>query len=77
MASLPILYPNHAANSSSILSFETGPDFIKIEFKNGLIYKFSHRTAGRTHVTKMKELAEDGRGLSNYIRTNMRLKEVG
>jgi hypothetical protein len=76
MAALPVLYPNHAANSSTILSFETGPDFIKIEFKTGLIYKFSHRTAGKTHVSKMKELAESGQGLSNYIRTNMRLKEV-
>ncbi|RZJ34809.1 MAG: hypothetical protein EOO51_08105 [Flavobacterium sp.] len=53
---------------SAICCYECGSDYIKVQFKEtGMIYKFSHRTAGRKHVSAMKKLAATGHGLGNYI----------
>lgn len=60
-------YKNLSGNSG-VEKFLVGADFIKIRFKNmAKIYVYSHTKPGATHVEKMKELAEAGRGLSTYV----------
>ncbi|MDO9529651.1 MAG: hypothetical protein Q7J27_10900 [Syntrophales bacterium] len=41
---------------------------IKIQFvKSNKVYVYNHIKPGSSHVIKMKELAEAGRGLATYI----------
>ena len=55
------------AGDSGVVSFECGPDFIKVGFRNGSIYVYDYAHTGEQHVERMKELARNGRGLSTYI----------
>jgi len=66
-------YRNQGGNSQ-ILSYETGNEFLKVEFaETGAVFKFSYRTAGKRHVDEMKRLAQSGEGLDKYICENMRM----
>jgi len=55
------------SGDSGVLSYETGKDFIKVEFRDGDVYLYNYYRPGRDKVERMKELAEEGRGLSTYI----------
>jgi len=59
------------SGSSGITAYETGPDWIKVKFTSGTVYKYNYSKPGRHHVEKMKSLAEEGRGLSTYISQNV------
>lgn len=54
------------SGKSGVLSYDTGPDWISIQFSGG-IYKYSYNRAGKYHVEKMKILAQNGNGLATYI----------
>ena len=58
----------------AIATYEIGNDFIKIQFKSGRIYKYSYRSATEKHVEKMKLLAQNGKGLDDYIFENINKK---
>jgi hypothetical protein len=60
------LYENFYGDSG-VLSDETGPDFIRVQFIEGEPDLYTHESAGREHVERMKELAAAGSGLSTYI----------
>jgi len=62
-------YANLGGNSN-ISRYEIGSDFIRVEFKDSSIYKYSNSSAGENHVNEMKKLAEDGQGLNSYIMLN-------
>lgn len=55
------------AGDSGVVSYETGPDFIRVEFTGGNSYLYTYRSAGAGIVEEMKILAERGRGLSTFI----------
>jgi len=55
------------SGDSGVIAYEIGADYIRVQFRTGLPYRYSHARAGRHHVERMKELAEAGRGLSTYI----------
>ena len=38
-----------------------------MRFVDGHVYTYSHASAGKQHVEKMKRLASEGQGLSGYI----------
>ena len=52
---------------SGVMAYELGDDYILVEFRNGMVYKYSHSRAGKYHVDVMKAMATAGEGLSGYI----------
>jgi hypothetical protein len=59
-------YQNVNADSG-VEAYETGPDWIKVRFRNGPTYVYDSVKPGAEHVARMQELARAGRGLSTYI----------
>jgi hypothetical protein len=57
----------HLDGDSGVTFFECGPDFIRVQFRNGATYVYDHARPGTQHVEHMKELARAGKGLSTYI----------
>ena len=53
---------------TSILGYESGEDYIIVEFKNGNILKYSYDKSGQKHVDTMKRYAKYASGLSSYIK---------
>jgi hypothetical protein len=59
-------------NNSGVSHFEIYLDKIAVKFTNtNKIYSYSYAYAGKSHVDKMKILAERGHGLNTYIKTNV------
>jgi hypothetical protein len=61
-------YKNLAGNSG-VQGYEIGLDCVRVEFRNGCIYTYTHESAGELNVRLMKALATRGRGLSTFIST--------
>ena len=59
-------YQNLAGNSG-VATYESGLDFIRVQFTNGETYLYTYDSAGADAVERMKTLAEQGRGLSTFI----------
>jgi hypothetical protein len=59
-------YQNLNGNSG-VASYESGPNAITVQFRDGGTYVYDDTQPGADHVQRMKELAETGRGLSAYI----------
>jgi hypothetical protein len=57
---------------SSVVAFETGPDFIRVQFSNGSVYLYTSLSAGSNNIEHMKQLARSGQGLNSFIRTTVR-----
>lgn len=64
-------YKNLSGNSG-VVAYESGPDFIKIKFRDGGVYLYNYSVTGKFNVERMKKLAEDGRGLNTFISRNVR-----
>lgn len=57
-------------NNSGVSHFEIYSDKIAVKFTStNKIYSYSYAYAGKSHVDKMKILAERGHGLNAYIKT--------
>jgi hypothetical protein len=52
---------------SGVTAYELGTDWIRVQFVNGEIYRYSAASAGAGHVRNMQILAEAGEGLASYI----------
>lgn len=52
---------------SEVRAYNTGPNFIIVQFKSGDRYLFNHVAPGPKHVRAMKRLAADNEGLARYI----------
>lgn len=55
------------SGDSGVLAYETGEDYIKVKFRDGDVYLYNYIVTGRDKVERMKDLAEEGRGLSTFI----------
>ena len=64
-------YKNLSGNSG-VVAYETGPDFIKVQFSDGGVYVYTVSSTGSHHIAQMKNLAKRGRGLSSFISTTVR-----
>ena len=53
--------------NSSIVAYEYGSDYIRVQFSDGAVYLYTYQTAGRTNIEHMKELADKGHGLCSFI----------
>ena len=55
--------------------YETGDDYIIVRFHNASYdYKFTYESAGQVAVEVMKKMAEQKKGLSTYISTQVKDK---
>jgi len=67
--------PNYAnrGGDSGIVAYESGPDWIEVEFTSGAyrFYKYTYASAGSGQIEVMKKLAADGHGLNSYINTTV------
>src|SRR4051812_35382250 len=59
-------YRNHNGHSG-VVAYAVMPEAIAVQFLDGAVYLYSHDCPGRRHVSRMKALARDGRGLRLYI----------
>jgi hypothetical protein len=66
------VYSNRSGNSP-VTHYEIEIIRIRVWFKGGKAYSYSHGKAGAPHVEQMKILAVGGSGLSAYITRNVRL----
>ncbi len=57
---------------SGIASYESGPDFIRVQFSDGDVYTFTYASAGSDNVEHMKELASKGQGLNAFLNRTVR-----
>jgi hypothetical protein len=57
----------HLDGDTGVMYYESGPDFIRVQFRNGATYVYDHTRPGSDHVEQMKALAHAGKGLSTYI----------
>lgn len=64
-------YKNLSGNSG-VLAYEIGEDYIKVKFRDGDVYLYNYSVTGKFNVERMKELAEEGKGLSTFISRNVR-----
>lgn len=55
------------SGGSGVYAYFLGPDFIKVQFDTGAVYRYSYRKAGSSNVEQMKALAHSGSGLNSYI----------
>lgn len=58
--------------NSGVRSYETGPDFIRVQFSTGTIYRYNYLSAGNWNIEHMKHLAQQGYGLNSFINTRVR-----
>jgi hypothetical protein len=64
-------YSNLSGNSG-VVAFETGPDFIRVQFVSGDTYLYTYRSASAPIVEEMKVHAVRGKGLSTFISTTVK-----
>lgn len=64
-----IRYKNLKGNSG-IIAYEYGYDYIKVQFSDYSIYRYTYLSAGRYNVEEMKKCADNGYGLNGYINHN-------
>ena len=67
-----MIYKNNNGNSN-VSSYEIGDDFIEVLF-NGTpkIYRYTYKSAGKSNIENMKDLAKNGSGLNSFINTNVK-----
>ncbi|MCC2643066.1 MAG: hypothetical protein K0S45_3479 [Nitrospira sp.] len=64
-------YKNLSRNSG-VVAYQTGPDFVKVQFSEGTVYVYDYASAGSHNIEHMKRLARKGLGLSSFISTTVR-----
>lgn len=65
------IYKN-LGGDSGVSSYEISDSFIAVTFRDGHAYRYSHASAGRDNVERMKSLAGAGLGLNSYINTHVK-----
>lgn len=61
------------SGDSGVTGYEIGPDFIRVEFQDAGVYRYTYASTGAREVEDMKRLAAAGRGLATYV--NMRVRD--
>jgi hypothetical protein len=52
---------------SGVAAYESGIDFIRIQFSTGAVYLYTYDSAGQHNIEQMKRLAATGDGLNAFI----------
>ncbi len=59
---------------SGVVAYETGSDFIRVQFSDGWVYTYTHSSCGVENCEHMKSLAVSGRGLNSFINRSVRTR---
>lgn len=59
-------YGNRGGDSG-VAAYETGPDYIRVQFTTGAVYLYTYASCGQRNCESMKSLADDGHGLHAFI----------
>lgn len=59
---------------TGVYAYETGKDFIKIQFRDRSVYLYTNESTGRAEISAMKKLAAAGKGLTTFINKFVREK---
>ncbi len=59
-------YTNLGGNSN-VSGYEIGDDWIRVQFGDGSIYRYTYASTGRDDIETMKNLAHSGQGLNSFI----------
>lgn len=65
---------NDSSGKSGIVEFETTPDSITVQFKDGWKYTYTSDKIGQSKVNTMQDLAYGGEGLNSFINKNPDVK---
>lgn len=57
---------------SGVAAYESGADFIRVQFSDGSVYLYTYASAGSQSIEHMKALAAAGRGLNAFINTSVK-----
>lgn len=57
---------------SSVVGYETGADFLRVQFSDGSVYLYTYSSCGGHNCETMKSLATAGDGLNAFINANVR-----
>ena len=57
---------------SGVIGYETGSDYIRVQFSDNSVYLYTYVSAGAANVEQMKKLAVAGDGLNAFINKNVR-----
>lgn len=57
---------------SGVAAYESGTDFIRVQFNDGSIYRYTCSSAGAGNIEHMKQLAKTGQGLNAFINAYVR-----
>jgi hypothetical protein len=63
-------YKSRSGKESGVIGYNTGDDFITVQFKNGAVYTYSYKSENKYVVEKMKALATGQMGLATFISTH-------
>lgn len=63
------------SGTSGIRAYETGEDFIRIEYLRGGSYLYTSEAVGKEHIEAMKRLATKGSHLNTYINRHPEIRE--
>jgi hypothetical protein len=64
-------YKNHDRDTG-VVAYEFTKNGIYVKFKNGPVYLYTIESAGKAAISKMKECAKAGDGLTTYINQHVR-----
>lgn len=65
----PYKSSNH---DSGVIAYQTSVDHIAVQFKDGTVYLYTNKSAGRDSINQMKKLAEAGAGLTTFINQHVK-----
>ncbi|MCW5832956.1 MAG: hypothetical protein KIS78_11150 [Labilithrix sp.] len=60
------IYAN-LGGGSNVASYEHGPGWIEITFRDRSAYLYNEQSAGASTILRMQQLADGGHGLNAYI----------
>jgi hypothetical protein len=67
------MYPyQSSSNDAGVIAYQNGTDHIAVQFKDGTVYLYTRKSAGRSAITQMKKLAEEGAGLTTFINQHVK-----
>ena len=60
------------SGKSTVKRYEIEKDAMNIIFTNGTAYRYTNQSADPANISKMKTLAESGKGLGTFIDANLK-----
>lgn len=62
------------SGKSKVTMYELAKDVVTIRYANQEVYRYSNQSAGRENISKMKVLAQAGKGLETFVNANVKEK---